>query len=282
MRRMDQGSGWGWSRCWLLLVGVFTVLFLAACGGGGGGGGGVGVPQETAEVPVILGQSGSGDAGNHFPFTIGNVWTFQGTSVETGLPQETFVNTVTVTGPRQVGEVTATGFQESNPGNLGVPVETFLVKDANGIANLGNSDLTDTLSPQLVPFWELRFPLEPGTSFVSLDRQSIEFGDDIDGDGVTERGDLRSVVTVVGFETVTVPVGTFAGCARVERTLTLTATLSGDGSRVTLTDTATAWFAPNVGWVKRAEVISFPAGNFFETETEELVGFSVDGVTQGL
>lgn len=278
MKRKEQSGCWGWDRGWLLLGTVIFALALTACGGGGGGGGG----PTSAEVPVVLGQPGPGDAGNRFPFTVGNVWRFQGTSVETGLPQETFVNTVTVTGPRQVGEVSATGFQESNPGNLGVPVESFMVKDANGIANFGNSDLTDTVSPQLVPFWELRFPLEPGASFVSLDRQGIDFGEDLDGDGVNERGDLRSVVTVAGFETVTVPVGIFENSARLERTLTLTATLSGDGSRVTLTDTATAWFASNVGWVKRTEDISFPAGDFFETETEELVGFSVDGITQGL
>lgn len=276
MRRMEQSRGRGWSSSWLFLGAAAVALGLTACGGGGGGGG------TSDEVPVVLGQPGPGDAGNRFPFTVGNLWRFQGTSVETGLPAESFVNTVTVTGPRQVGEVTTTGFQESNPGNLGVPVETFLVKDANGIADFGNSDLTDSLTPQLVPFWELRFPLQPGASFVSLDRQGIDFGDDLDGDGVNERGDLRSVVTVVGFETVTVPAGTFADCARVERTLTLTATLSGDRSRVTATDVATAWFAPNMGWVKRAEVISFPAGDFTETETEELVGFSVDGVTQGI
>ena len=264
--------------CEILIVCILTGLFFTSCGGGGGDGGG---PQPT-EVPVVLGQPGPGDAGNHFPFTVGNVWNFRGTSVGTGHPTETFSNAITITGTRQVQGVTTTIFLESNPGNLKLSSETFLVKDANGIADLGASDPTDTLTPQLVPFWEYRFPLQSGGRFVSLDRREVDFGEDLDFDGINEKLDVRSVVKLTGFEAVTVPVGTFADCARLERTITLTVTLSRNRSQVTATDVATGWFAPGVGWVKRVETISDPSQNLTETITEELAGFSVDGTEKGI
>lgn len=267
------------SRTLFAIVSSVIVTFsLSSCGGGGGGAG----PQASAEVPVVLGQPGPGDAGNHFPFTVGNAWNFQANRVETGQPQETFLNGVTITGTRQVNGVTATVFLESNPANLGVPEETFLVNDANGIANFGNADPTDTLTPRLVPFWELRFPLQAGASFVSLDRRGVDFGEDLDLDGVNERVDLRSDVTVVGLEAVTVPVGTFAGCARVQRTLTLTITLSEDRTTVAATEVGTAWFAPGVGWVKRVETTTIASLGLTETTTEELMGFSVEGTARGI
>lgn len=262
----------------ILVTGLFAILTVSifSCGGGGGG------PQTDTEVPVVLGQPGPGDAGNNFPFTVGNVWNFKGTSVGTGQPEETFFNAVTITGTRQVQGVTATVFLESNLGNLGVSEEVFLVKDANGIANFGNSDPTDTLTPQLVPFWEFRFPFQAGKSFVSLDRRGIDFGDDLDDDGINESADLRSVVAVAGFEAVTVPVGTFSDCARLERTLTVTITLSSNRAQVIATDAGTAWFAPGVGWVKRVETTTIPSLNLTETITEELVGFSVGGIGRGI
>lgn len=255
---------------------IIVALFLSPCGGGGGG------SQPLTEVPVVLGQPGPGDAGNHLPFTIGNVWNFRGTSVSTGQPEEVFFNAVTITGTRLVHGVTTSVFLESNPGNLGISTEIFLVKDLNGIANFGSSDPTDTVTPQLVPFWEFRFPLQAGESFVSLDRRAVDIGDDLDFDGINETANVRSVVALAGFEAVTVPVGSFADCARLERTLTLTITLSSLRIQVAVTDVATGWFAPGVGWVKRMETTAIPSQGFTETITEELVGFSVEGTGRGI
>lgn len=265
--------GGGWSRSWRAIGVAVVLLALPACGGGGGGDGG----QEPGEV--VLGQPGPGDAGNHFPFSVGNVWRYQGTRVETGLPPETFVNTLTITGTRQVGDVTVTVFEDSNPDNLGAPEETFLVKDLNGIADFGNSDPTDTFTPLLIPFWEARFPLETGASFVQLSRAGLSLGEDLDEDGINDRVDLRGVVKMSGFEAVTVPAGTFAACAKFEQNIELIIILSRDNSRVTSTGVLTLWFAPNVGLVKRVEVTTIPTFAFAETVTEELIGFAVDGQT---
>ena len=227
----------------LLFQGLLVVLFsfvlaLAGCGGGGGGGGAAG------EVPVVLGQSGPGDAGSHFPFAIGNQWQFQVSGNEDGLPSQGFDTTVTITGTRVVGGQTVTVFQESNPDGSGIAEEEFFVKDLNGIANFGNNAALDTITPQLVPFWEIRFPLEAGASFVALDRKGLNFDEDLDGDAVNETFDVKVVVTTVGFESVTVPAGTFANSARVRADITLSIIFSSDGSRVPATDISTSWYAP--------------------------------------
>lgn len=303
MKRIKQNKDCGWSKSWLVLWVAIIALALAACGGGGGGGedasggggglvvvvvggggeeedaSGGGVPLEPVEEPVILGQAGPGDVGNHIPFTVGNVWRFQGTVTVTGLPPKNFVNTITITETRLVNGVNVTVFQDTNPSNLGVPEETFLVKDVNGIADFGNNDPTDIITPQLVPFWEIRFPLETGSSFIQVDRKGIALGDDLDGDGINDLFDISSVVKMIGFEPVTVPVGTFANCAKIEQHAEFIFIMSSDGTRIPSNTVLTLWFAPNIGWVKKMVVLSAPSLEFTETSTEELIGFEVDGQT---
>lgn len=52
----------------LLLVPIF--LALAACSGGEDDG--------SDAAPVTVGKTGPGDAGDHFPMQVGNVWQFAG------------------------------------------------------------------------------------------------------------------------------------------------------------------------------------------------------------
>lgn len=272
---MKRGDG---ARWWQFTLSALVAFSLVACGGGGGGGGN-GALQESAEVPVNLGQPGPGDPEGRFPFAVGNLWRLQGVIVENGGAPVSFVNTLTITGTRQVDGVAATVFVESNPTNDGVAEESFSVMDANGIAHFGNTDPTDTLTPQLVPYWDLRFPLEAAGSFVQLDRKGLDFGEDLDGDGSNEKVDLRSVITVLGFETVTVPSGTFADCAKVEQRGVFTVTFSAGGSRETVNSAQTLWFAPRVGLVKRTFTLVGPAGS--ETVTEDLTGYRIDGIVHG-
>jgi hypothetical protein len=277
MKRLEQSRCREWSRGWRLLVATVVVLAMAACGGGGGGGGGTGFVSD--EVPVNLGQPGPGDEGNHFPLAVGNSWNFQGLIETPGASPVSFLNAVTITGTRQVDGVTAFVFIESNPELEGGSEEFFLVKDLNGIANFGSSLPADPLTSQLFPYWEFRFPLQVGASFVQLDRKGLDFGEDLDEDGINEKFDFRSEVMVLGFETVTVPVGTFEGCAKLERKATFTVVFSQGGS-LPFTEEAEAWFAQNVGWVKRSSVFTLDA--LSERVTEELTGYIVDGVGHGL
>jgi alpha-tubulin suppressor-like RCC1 family protein len=227
----------------------------------------------TAAARVGDTEEGPGDIGNYFSFTQGNVWRFQGTKSGTGQQQPVnFVNTAMITGTKTfAGGLTATVFTETDPDGNGQEEEDYLLKDSRGITNHGNNDATDLLTPNLIPFREVRFPLQQGATFESVNKTGVNFGD-LTRDGKNETGDVLAQVTVAAFETVTVPAGTFANSAKIEATITSTLTLSDDGSRVTITAIQTDWLAPGVGPVKRRSQTS--GLGLTETVTEELVKFT--------
>lgn len=154
----------------------------------------------------------------------------------------------------------------------------MLVKDANRVALLDE----DGDGASLAPYWDLRLPLQAGSEFVQLDRRNVDLGEDIDGDGVHERADLRSVVRVVGFGTVTVPAGTFANAAHVQRRLRLTIRLTSNGQQVTATEDGDLWLARDVGWVRRTSEVSVLGETVRADEVLEayVVGAASGGVTE--
>lgn len=222
---------------------------------------------------------GTGDVGQYFPFEQGNTYIYRGTITESGAPSVSFSNTIQVTGTRLVNGVTATVFTESNPENSGQIRENYLLKDSRGIGNRGNNEAADVITPQLVPFQEVLFPLQANFGFEQLNKTGLDFGSDLDGDGRNERFELLSRVTIVGFETVTVPSGTFSSSARTQTTTTFTVILSSNGAKVTITGGLTDWFAPGVGLVKSSSEIT--GNGQSTTETAELTGFVVNGTGNG-
>ena len=218
---------------------------------------------------------GPGDVGNHISFTQGNQWQTQGTESNQGNPAVGFANSVTITGTKVLAGVTTTVFSETNPDNSGTAQEEYRVKDATGVTIWGNNDVTDILNPQLVPYPGLRFPLQPGSTFQSFNKQGLNFGQDLDGDGKNETVAITAQVKVVGFENVTVTAGTFPNTIRVETTFNLVVTLSRDKSAIPATQTQTTWFASGVGPVKHTGVTQ--SQGLTDTITEELVSYSVDG-----
>ena len=171
--------------------------------------------------------------------------------------------------------MTTTVFSETNPDNSGKAQEEYRVKDATGVTIWGNNDVTDVLTPHLVPYPGLRFPLQPGSTFQSFNKQGLNFGEDLDGDGKNETAAINAQVKVVGFENVTVTAGTFPNTIRVETTFNLVVTLSRDMSAIPATQTQTTWFASGVGPVKHTGVTQ--SQGLSDTITEELVSYSVDG-----
>jgi hypothetical protein len=267
-RRTQPVSRWiGW------LMAALAATLVAACGGDGGGG------DASDAVPVVLGQPGPGDPGNYFPLAVGNFWHFRGYAEIDGArtPLEASVQVV---GTRVVDGVTALVVRESDPqvGGDGTYADELLVKDLNGVAVLGVDD--DPTSQAIVPYWEVRFPLEPGSAFVQIDAKGIDFGEDLDGDGRNETVDVRSVVSMVGFETVTVPVGTFAEAAHLRREVSLRILMSRDGAIVNGTEAGNAWFARGVGWIQRTSTVA--AAGVSVTTREFLDAFLVDGVAGGI
>lgn len=221
---------------------------------------------------------GPGDQGHHFPIAINSVWGYRTTRKETGEPTIIFNTGRTVSGTRSLGSIVETIFYETNPNNSGVPEEAYFVKDGVSIVRRGTSDVTDFLTPQLVPYHELQFPIHAGKTFTQLNKSGVEFSQDIDGDALHETASIASSVRVVAFEAVTVPAGTFTNAARIETQIQTTVLLSRGGS-ISISGAETSWLAPNVGLVKR--VTSARARDISQVDTEELVSYSVGGLTGG-
>ncbi|MDH4087748.1 MAG: hypothetical protein OEV27_04530 [Nitrospira sp.] len=234
---------------------VLTGFIVAAAG-----------PGETTEGP--------GDIGNYFPLTQGNTWQFQGTHSETGRPPIQYSNTVTVNGTKSVGSVTTTILTENNPLNSRAAEELYYLKDSRGIWNYGNNDSSNTLSPNLIPYRELLFPLNVGVTSEVVNKKGVNFGQDLDSDGKNETADVLSQVTVETFEDVTVPKGTFSNAAKVVHKTTITVFSSAGLRPITVVGTQTVWFAPDLGPVKRTMVLQADE-QATESVTEELVNATI-------
>lgn len=216
-----------------------------------------------------------GDVGNYFPFAQGNTWNFQGTHTEAGQPTVNFQNTLKVNGTHLVNGITTTVRSENNPDGSGTPVDEYVTEDTTGITNYGNNDPTDFVTPQIVPYKEVQFPLQAGASF-TVTKVGITTGKDVDGDGKPETAVLTQVVTVVDFETVSVVAGTFSDTAQIKSVVTAVVTLSKNGATFTVVEIETVWLAPGVGPIKREDnVTQSPGGT--ETTSEELVSYVVSG-----
>jgi len=231
---------------------------------------------------AAVGQTavGPGDLGDYVPLTQGNFWRYQGTKSDTGQQTLNYQNTVTVSGTKVIGTVTTTVLTESNPDGAVDAQEEYLFKDSLGINEYGNNDITDTLTPRLIPFPLLHFPLATGSSFTQLNKSGVDYGQDLDGDGRNESAAINSQVSVIGLENVTVPVGSFTNVMKVQTVSTITLTFSSDGSKATATETDTQWLAPGVGPVRNTTVAQ--GQGITETITEELEAYVVDGQGGGI
>lgn len=232
----------------------------------------------------VAGQTteGPGDIGNFFPMTEGNTWRFQGTTSSNGGPAVNFDNTSMITGTKVIDGVATTVFTETSPDNaLGEVGEYYLSKDSIGIAYRGNNDTTDLFDPQIVPYQQVIFPLRLNSTFEQANKKGLNSGEDLDADGINEKVDFTSEVTVAAFEEVVVPAGSFVNSVKIEAKATFTLTFSSDNTKVTSTETQTQWFALGVGPVKRLDQFQIAGESTSDIVTEELTGYFVDGQGKG-
>lgn len=219
--------------------------------------------------------AGPGDPNNYMPFIQGSGWTFEGTDTVSGALPVKYSNSLTISGTKLVNGTTTTVLTESNPDNFGIPEDAYLVKDLNGITYYGSSDLSNTLTQLIAPYQWINFPLSSGYSFVQVHKSGLDFGDDLDSDGINETADLLSIVTVVGQNSVTVPAGTFANCLQVKTEIQITVKASRTKMTYAFQSRDDQWYASDIGPVKRMSVFTYPDGSS-DTTTELLTGrFSI-------
>lgn len=225
----------------MILKKIFTflvVLFLLSSTGG-----------AQALTPIK-------DIERYFPDEIGMRWTYEGTIEEKIQQIAFFTNVSTVKGTIRKDGVEVKVFTESNQGNQG-PAENYFSRNEDSIVYHGGEPTTE-FEEKLVPYLVMQFPLQVGESFTQVEKKAIPFGRDLDEDGIEELAEVKAMVTVVGFETVSVPAGVFKDALRLNGLMSIRFTLSSSNEVVELVDKTETWFVLNVGMVKGVETIEFP------------------------
>lgn len=227
------------------------------------------------------------DSAAYFPDDVGNWWSYRGEIVEGPLQtisRKLFVNESKVMAAETRQNVLMTVFHDSNGGNHG-PTTSYYRRDAVGVVYYGSEPGTP-LEKQLVPYQIVQFPLRPRATFEQFDRKQLDFGSDLDRDGVNEHADVLGTVTVVGKEPVTVPAGQYGEAMRVEARMTLRITLSTTGHAAVGTDVMSAWFVKGIGLVKyleRQELPPITTDRGMTSEiSEELVEYKVKPLARSL
>ncbi len=203
----------------------------------------------AAEDASFIAQSA-----DYFPDQIGNEWHYRGQITEGPLQtieHKFFSNVSSVAGTKVIKGMTVTVFHDINPGNHG-PMDSFYRRDSVGIVYYGSEPGT-SFEKQLVPYQIVRFPMKVSSSFPQFNRKELDFGTDLDRDGINEKADAQGDATVLGQESVTVPAGTFKDAVKVEARMHMQIHLSGAKRTAIGTDVMTAWFVKGVGLVKYVE-----------------------------
>ena len=255
---------------------TFIVALLAGCGGGGG--------DESAVTTDGFGNSlppstGPGDVENFFPNEPGSSWNYFAT-VTNPLPGEPafYMDSVTVTGTKAVLGQLASIFLESNPYGSGSPVEAYYYKNDGGVAFLGTNDVTDEITPKMVPFIVGLFPVSPGV-VAKFDKNGLDFGDDLDGDGINETVNLTLTSTVIGFEPISIGIGSFANTAKHNESITGSVVLSFSKVAVPFSASMTRWSAAGVGVIKSREISTVDATT--SIDDKEARGYVINGTAHG-
>lgn len=226
-------------------------------------------------------ETGPGDVANLFPLDLGDTWNFL---VGASDQNSDYFNETAVTGTKLIDGLTTSVVSESSPDNTGLPTEEYLEKNSQGIINRGNNDPDDFITPQIVPYQQVKFPVSIGTSDKVVDKSGLIWQEDLDDDGMNESFSVAVTVTNTGVEAVTLPIGNFPNALRSDIKLDLQVTLSAIGEKVTLTRDITEWHAPDIGPIKTSEstLTEGPGGSIIDTEITELSGYLVNGSGRGL
>lgn len=212
--------------------GLLVLLALAGCGGGGGGG-----ESGTAgpEAQVI--------SGNFMPLAVGDRWIYSWN----GAAEATAGVVGTRTAEGQSGWVV----QTMEP--VGNAAETVYLVSADRVRAVPVYS-PDPLVTALGAVDVMRMPLRAGDEWTQADK-TVDLGLDLDGDLRNETAQVRSVVRVIGLESVDTPSGTLSGTLHQRTVLTATVVYSRSGSSATSVSTTDEWYAPNLGPVRIDSVI---------------------------
>lgn len=256
-----------------LVLSAAIVAVLAACGGGGSSGGGP--PQPSVTGNGAAPTTGPGDTSSYFPIGAQDSWVFDFTTNDPKASATSGTETATVTGMKTIGSANATVFTIDNTTRTAGPYDTYFGVSNGGVTAFGNTDLTDTISPLIVPYVQLLFPVALGQ--VSLvTGTNLPFGKDSNGNPITLN--LTQTISNAAMETVDVPAGTFVNALKQTTAVAATAVDGMQSAQITGSDTT--WYAAGVGQVK--DQSSVMAGSTTIVAASDLRRYLINGQLHGI
>lgn len=218
---------------------------VAACGSGGG---------NEADTPLADDNTG------YLPLGSGNRAVYDdGTESR-------------VTGQRVVDGVRWWVLQDTDSSGT---TEFLARKDAQGYRTRFDNPQFGTLQ-----YLALKLPVVVGDTYPLYSLRYTAFFD-YDRNGTADDVEVSNETTVVGFETVTTPLGTFTGAVRLRATATSTVVYRPQGTRAPLSSgTSEVWLVEGIGDVKSVDTDT-PTGGTTTTTTRLLTGYQVGSRTGG-
>jgi hypothetical protein len=259
----------------LLLATV--LLGLTSCGGSGGSGGGGTPPPPTPSVTGngLAPSTGPGDTAAYFPVGAGDKWVFDYTTTDPKAPAPSGTVTVSVNGTKTIMGATATVYSRSDSANPAGSYDEYFAVGNGGVTALGNTDTTDKISPLIIPYVQLLFPVGLG-QVSQVVGQNLPYGSDASNNPITL--DLTQTITNAAMETVDVPAGTFTGA--LKQTTTVAATLKDGTQSAPVTGSDTSWYAAGIGQIK--DQSSATGGGQTINSAGELRRYLVNGTPHGI
>jgi hypothetical protein len=250
-----------------LIQSLLLIAAITACGGGGKGSAPPGASiTGTGSAP----GTGPGDAQLYFPLAAGDIWFYEATNDDSAAPTAVGELTSTVNGTKTVQGVVATVLTHANTTVSGGPVDGYYTSAGGGVTYWGNSNPMDTLTPLIVPYVQLLFPVQTGT-VSSIVGKNLAFGKDAAGNPKTL--DLTQTIVNAGFESVSAAAGNFPNA--LKQVTSVTGTTKDAGQSVAVSGTDTAWLVPGIGVVKEATTAGVPGNSV--TQSVDLKGYTVNG-----
>lgn len=247
-----------------------ALLVLAACSGGGGGSG-----------PAVSGKSwapanGPGDVNHYLPCDPGDRWSLNSVASATGTESQRSVQTIEALAPQSVMGVSAAVLANTSSAG-GSMLRSYYHLSGGGVTYLGDDDTSDLVTPRLVPYPCLLFPVEVGlVSRVHAAR--LPFGSDELGNPLL----LETTQTIQNLQFDTLPTfaGTFTGVLRQVTSIDGLVSDAALGIEVPFTSSSTRWFAAGAGLVRQEDTLEMDG--ITTQGTAEVRGFRVDGVPHGV
>ena len=233
-------------------IGALCVAILSACGGGGGDTAGPG----SSPGPGTSGQTNA----DYFPLAVGNRWLYDD---DANNPSQS-----DVVGTQLIGNDTAMVVQTVEKTGTS---DSLYIRKANELVVVPKAS-DSPLSIAIGPLQRLRFPVVKGDRWVLVDK-TLNAVLDFDRDGRYDTVTVHGDATVLGFETVTTPAGTYSLVAHVQTVLTSKATLTSNGQTAIVTSTSDDWYAPDIGPIRNVTNTVGPASN--TTITTTVIGWRV-------